>query len=101
MRLLRDQGTTGKFAADHRDVYVIDDDPGIRSALGRLFRSVGLHAELFASANELRRHELPSVPSCLVLDVRLPGPSGFELHAELTKADVRFGTQSRRCLTGW
>jgi FixJ family two-component response regulator len=54
---------------------VIDDDPGIRSALGRLFRSVGLHAELFASANELRRHELPSVPSCLVLDVHLPGPS--------------------------
>jgi hypothetical protein len=39
MRLLRDQGTTGKFAADRRDVYLIDDDPGIRSALGRLFRS--------------------------------------------------------------
>lgn len=69
-------------------VYVIDDDPGIRQALARLFRSVGLHAELFASANELRQRELPAVPSCIVLDVRLPGLSGFELHAELTKADI-------------
>lgn len=67
-------------------VYVIDDDAGVRAALGRLFRSVGLHAEFFASANELRGHDLPSVPSCLVLDVRLPGATGFELHAELTKA---------------
>ena len=69
-------------------VYVIDDDASVRAALGRLFRSVGLHAEFFASANELRQRNLPSVPSCLVLDVRLPGASGFELHAELTKADI-------------
>jgi FixJ family two-component response regulator len=57
-------------------VYVIDDDPGVRQALGRLFRSVGLRAELFTSANELMQSELPPVPSCLVLDVRLPGLSG-------------------------
>jgi FixJ family two-component response regulator len=69
-------------------VYVIDDGTGIRQALSRLFRSVGLRAELFASANELRQRELPSVPSCIVLDVRLPGLSGFELHAELTKANI-------------
>jgi FixJ family two-component response regulator len=69
-------------------VYVIDDDASVRAALGRLFRSVGLHAEFFASANELRQRDLPPVPSCLVLDVRLPGASGFELHAELTKADI-------------
>src|SRR5689334_12783040 len=69
-------------------VYVIDDDASVRAALGRLFRSVGLQAEFFASANELRHRDLPSVPSCLVLDVRLPGASGFELHAELTKADI-------------
>jgi FixJ family two-component response regulator len=69
-------------------VYVIDDDPGIRQALGRLFRSVGLHVELFTSASELMRSDLPPVPSCLVLDVRLPGLSGFELHAELIKAGV-------------
>jgi FixJ family two-component response regulator len=69
-------------------VYVIDDDPGIRQALARLFRSVGLRAELFASASDLRQRELPAVPSCIVLDVRLPGLSGFELHAELTKAGI-------------
>ncbi|MGX9179015.1 response regulator transcription factor [Mesorhizobium sp. BHbdii] len=69
-------------------VYVIDDDAGIRDSLGLLFRSVGLRAELFRSANELMQSKLPPIPSCLVLDVRLPGLSGFELHAELTKADV-------------
>ena len=69
-------------------VYVIDDDAGIRAALARLFRSVGLRTELFTSANELMQRKLPRVPSCLVLDVRLPGLSGFELHAELTKANV-------------
>jgi FixJ family two-component response regulator len=69
-------------------VYVIDDDAGIRAALGRLFRSVGLRAELFTSANEFLQSKPPRVPSCLVLDVRLPGLSGFELHAELSKANV-------------
>ena len=69
-------------------VYVIDDDPGIRQALARLFRSVDLRAELYASANELMQRELPAVPSCIILDVRLPGLSGFELHAELTKIDI-------------
>jgi FixJ family two-component response regulator len=70
-------------------VYVIDDDAGIRTALAQLFRSVGLRAELFTSANELMQHKLPAIPSCLVLDVRLPGLSGFELHTELTKAGVQ------------
>jgi FixJ family two-component response regulator len=69
-------------------VYVIDDDAGIRAALGRLFRSVGLRAELFTSADEFLQSKPPRVPSCLVLDVRLPGLSGFELHAELSKANV-------------
>ena len=69
-------------------VYVVDDDAGIRDALGMLFRSVGLRAEMFTSANELLQTKLPTVPSCLVLDVRLPGLSGFELHAELTRADI-------------
>jgi FixJ family two-component response regulator len=70
-------------------VYVIDDDAGIRTALAQLFRSVGLRAELFTSANELMQRKLPAIPSCLVLDVRLPGLSGFELHTELTKAGVQ------------
>ena len=70
-------------------VYVIDDDAGMRKALDLLFRSVGLRAELFTSANELLQSKLPAVPSCLVLDVRLPGLSGFDLHAELTKANIQ------------
>jgi FixJ family two-component response regulator len=70
-------------------VYVIDDDASVLTALGRLFRSVGLRAELFASADELMQRKLPPVPSCLVLDVRLPGLSGFEVHAELTKAGIQ------------
>ncbi|MBY3064812.1 response regulator transcription factor [Rhizobium laguerreae] len=70
-------------------VYVIDDDAGIRDSLGLLFRSVGLRAELFRSANEFLQGKLPSIPSCLVLDVRLPGLSGFELHAELTRVNIQ------------
>ena len=69
-------------------VYVIDDDPGVRDALGRLFRSVELRAEHLTSASELMGRTLPPVPSCLVLDVRLPGLSGFELHSELLKAKI-------------
>lgn len=73
---------------DEAIVYIVDDDVSVRESLGLLFRSVSLCAELFESASELLQRKLPSVPSCLVLDVRLPGLSGFELHAELTKANV-------------
>ena len=69
-------------------VYVVDDDASVRAALGLLFRSVGLDIRPFISAHELLQSELPAVPSCLVLDVRLPGISGFELHTELVKAGV-------------
>ena len=70
-------------------VFVIDDDPSVRGALARLFRSVGLQAEVFGSAAELLQRKIPDVPSCLVLDVRLPGQSGLDVQAELTKADIR------------
>ncbi|MBY3238363.1 response regulator transcription factor [Rhizobium laguerreae] len=70
-------------------VYVIDDDAGVRDSLGLLFRSVGLRAELFRSANEFLQRKLTPNPSCLVLDVRLPGLSGFELHAELTRVNIQ------------
>jgi FixJ family two-component response regulator len=79
------QPTTGSEPV----VYVIDDDVGVREGLSRLFRSVGLRAEVYTSANELLQRELASVPSCLVLDVRLRGLSGFELHAELIKAHIQ------------
>jgi FixJ family two-component response regulator len=69
-------------------VLVIDDDPLTRGALSSLFRSVGLKVEVFASATELLEHPLPTVPSCLVLDVRLPRVSGFDLQAELGRLGV-------------
>jgi FixJ family two-component response regulator len=70
-------------------VFVIDDDPSMRKALTNLFRSVGLRAEVFGSAREWLESKLPEVASCLVLDIRLPGPSGLDFQAELAKANVQ------------
>jgi FixJ family two-component response regulator len=70
-------------------VFVVDDDESIRGALARLFRSVGLQSEVFGSAAEFLQSKLPDVPSCLVLDVRLPGQSGLDFQAELAKANIR------------
>jgi FixJ family two-component response regulator len=70
-------------------VLVIDDDPLTRGALSSLFRSVGLSVRTFASATELLEHPLPAVPSCLVLDVRLPRLSGFDLQTELSRLGVK------------
>lgn len=70
-------------------VFVVDDDESLRDALGRLFRIVGLCAETFATATEFFKRKLPDAPTCLVLDIRLPGISGLELQAELAKADIR------------
>jgi FixJ family two-component response regulator len=64
-------------------VYVVDDDEGVRRALARLLRAVGLRVETFPSAKDFLKHTLPDRPACLVLDVRLPGPSGLELQAAL------------------
>lgn len=70
-------------------VFVVDDDPSMRKALANLFRSVGLRAEVFGSARELLESELPDVASCLVLDIRLPGPSGLDFQAELAKTNIQ------------
>jgi FixJ family two-component response regulator len=69
-------------------VFVVDDDASVRNALGNLFRSVGLRSEAFGSASELLSSKLPDVPSCLVLDVRLPGLSGLDFQTELAKANI-------------
>lgn len=69
-------------------VLVIDDDPLTRGSLSSLFRSVGLGVKAFASATELLENPLPAVPSCLVLDVRLPRLSGFDLQTELSRLGV-------------
>src|ERR1700730_6596533 len=85
-----------KVAAPHADlesaeapiVYVVDDDAVMREALSSLFRSVGLPVKVFSSAHELLQGSLADRPSCLVLDIRLPGVSGLEFQAELVKAGI-------------
>ena len=72
----------------HPIVFVIDDDASIRNALKGLISSVGLHVELFGSAQEFLRSSRPDAPSCLVLDVRLPGISGLDFQRELARANI-------------
>jgi FixJ family two-component response regulator len=76
-------------STDQPIVFVIDDDASMRQALARLLQSVQLRAEAFASPQEFLQGVCPNVPSCLVLDVRLPGLSGLDFQAELARADVR------------
>jgi FixJ family two-component response regulator len=68
-------------------VYIVDDDASMRQALSRLIRTAGLDVETFPSASTFLDRPRPSTdrPVCLVLDVRLPGPSGLDLQSELTR----------------
>ncbi len=68
-------------------VFVIDDDAAIRDALQSLISSMKLHVELFGSAAEFLQRERSDVPSCLVLDVRLPGISGLDFQRKLAEAN--------------
>jgi len=70
-------------------VFIVDDDRDTRESLRNLIRSAGLSAQTFSSAQEFLAAERPKVPSCLVLDVQLPGLSGLDLQQELAKAGVR------------
>lgn len=69
-------------------VFVIDDDISVREALHSLIRSVGLAVQTFANAQLFLAHKRPPCPSCLVLDVRMPGMSGPELQKELIQRDL-------------
>jgi FixJ family two-component response regulator len=69
-------------------VFVVDDDASLRASLQDLLGSVGLQVAAFASAQEFLRSPRPEVPSCLVLDVRLPGLSGLELQQRLAAGDL-------------
>jgi len=69
-------------------VFVIDDDESIREALKSLIRSVGLSVETFASAQGFLESSRPDVPSCLILDVRMPGLSGLDLQRDLAEAHI-------------
>ena len=68
-------------------VLIIDDDPAFRASVERLLRSVSLSAQLFASISDFLKSDPPDGPTCLVLDVRLPGRSGLEFQRELAAAN--------------
>src|SRR5882724_3986054 len=70
-------------------VFVIDDDASVREALKSLLGSVELRVETFGSPSEFLASASPDVPSCLVLDVRLPGLSGLDFQVELAEANIR------------
>jgi len=67
-------------------VFVIDDDPELRSSIECLFRSLGHQSEVFASISDFLESKPPDCPACLVLDVRLPGRSGLDFQRELAAA---------------
>jgi len=94
-------GPATKMQADSRDLFrvaamsdatstvlVIDDDPDLRASVGRLLRSLGINVQLFASISDFLKSDLPDCPTCLVLDVRLPGQSGLDFQRELSAANI-------------
>src|SRR5467141_2843592 len=75
--------------ADAPTVFVIDDDAGIRASIEGLLKSVGLRSESFGTAQDFLRSKRPDGPSCLVLDVRLPGINGLDFQRQLADAGIR------------
>jgi len=70
-------------------VFIVDDDPEMRAAMQRLLKTVGLHAEAFANAKDFLQRNVPEGPSCLILDIRLPGMSGLDVQRKLAEAGTR------------
>jgi FixJ family two-component response regulator len=70
-------------------VFVVDDDPSVRRSMERLVRSMGFSVQTFATAKEFTERARVESPSCLVLDVHLPGPSGLDLQRELVQEGVQ------------
>ncbi len=69
-------------------VFVVDDDASVREGLGSLIRSAGLKVETFASAQKFLASSRAEAPSCLVLDVRLPGLSGLDLQKRMAEVNI-------------
>jgi FixJ family two-component response regulator len=70
-------------------IFVVDDDASVRDAISNLLESVGLHGETFASADEFLNAPRPEAPSCLILDVKLPGRNGLEVQQELQAIGIQ------------
>jgi FixJ family two-component response regulator len=76
---------------DYSCVFVVDDDRTMRESLSNLLRSAGLNVQTFASAHEFLTRQRPKAPSCLVLDVQLPGLNGLPedaRHAHASRSDT-------------
>ena len=77
-------------------VLIIDDDPEFRDSVGRLLRTVGLHTQQFSSVSDFLNADPSDGPTCLVLDIRMPGRSGLELQRELAAANRQCRSSSSR-----
>ena len=80
---------TADIEGKNRRVFVVEDDLSMRTALKNLLRSAGFEPQLFASAYDFLQSGIPDVPSCLILDIGLPGLSGLDLQQELSIANVQ------------
>jgi FixJ family two-component response regulator len=78
----------GMTFPDNPTVFIVDDDARMRAAMQRLLKAVGLYSESFSTPQDFLRQKLPDGPTCLVLDVRLPGMSGLEVQHQLKEAGV-------------
>src|SRR5262249_34368579 len=79
----------GPMSAEEPVVFIVDDDQSLCEGLQRLLATVGLKAQTFGSAQEFVSAKRPNVPSCLFLDVRLPGLSGLDLQREVANMGPR------------
>src|SRR5271156_6000578 len=71
-------------------VHIVDDDPGVRAGLSSLIHAMGYAVRQYESAGEFLASELPAIPSCLLLDVRLPGTNGLDLQDSLRQRGIEF-----------
>jgi FixJ family two-component response regulator len=76
------------MASERPAVFLVDDDSSVREAVSNLLESVGLQVKTFASTDEFLSARRPDAPSCLILDVRLPGTGGLEFQEQLAKAGI-------------
>ena len=76
------------MALSDADLFVVDDDALIRNSLQQLFKSVGLKADTFSTADAFLKLDLPTKHVCLILDIQMPGMSGLDLQNELAKRGI-------------
>ena len=74
---------------DTPTVFIVDDDGRMRAAMQRLLKTVGLHSESYATPQDFLRRKLPDAPTCLILDMRLPGMSGLEVQSKLNETGAQ------------